>query len=324
MQPDPAIAIRATGLSRHFTVGGGLFGARRKVRAVDGVDLTIRKGETFAIVGETGSGKSTLGRLLLRLMQPTSGDITFAGPDTDDAAFRRRAQVIFQDPYSALDPRMTVGRQIREPLDIHAIGDPAARPAMVDALLTSVGLRPAQSSSYPAELSGGQRQRVSIALALASNPDIIVADEPTSALDLSVQAQVLNLLSDLQRDRGLTLILITHDLGVVRHFCDRVAVMYLGRIVEQAATADLFAAPAHPYTQALFAAIPDPDPARRTAWQLPQGDPPSPLSPPTGCAFHPRCPRAIARCRTDTPALRDIGPGRVAACHLALPQGGQP
>ena len=326
-QTEHDVVVRATGLGRHFAAGGGFFGPRRWVRAVDGVDLDIRRGETFGIVGETGSGKSTLGRLLLRLIAPTAGHVVISG-DTgaDDPAFRRRVQVVFQDPYSALDPRMTIGRQIREPLDIHRIGEAGARNGMVADLLSSVGLSPAQAGAYPAELSGGQRQRVSIALALASNPQIIVADEPTSALDLSVQAQVLNLLAELQRDRGLTLILITHDLGVVRHFCDRVAVMYLGRIVEQAATAELFAAPAHPYTQSLIAAIPDPDPARKTAWQLPQGDPPSPLSPPSGCAFHPRCPHALARCRAEAPALRPVGANRVAACHLYEPdpEGAQP
>jgi len=321
MQPEPAVVIRAEGLSRGFTVGSGWFGGKRTVKAVEGVDLDIRRGETFAIVGETGSGKSTLGRLLLRLIEPTAGRVSFAGDaGSDHLAFRRRAQVVFQDPYSALDPRMTVGRQLREPLDIHDIGPVAAREQRVADLLAQVGLSPAQAAAYPAELSGGQRQRVSIALALASDPEIIVADEPTSALDLSVQAQVLNLLSDLQRDRGLTLILITHDLGVVRHFCDRVAVMYLGRIVEQAATVALFAAPAHPYTQTLFAAIPDADPARQGDWALPKGDPPSPLSPPSGCAFHPRCPKAFGRCATEAPQLRQIGAGRLAACHLHDPQ----
>ena len=320
-ETDAQVVIRAEGLSRSFAVGGGLWRARRMVKAVEAVDLAIRRGETFAIVGETGSGKSTLGRLLLRLMEPTAGRVTFTGEaKADHLAFRRRAQVVFQDPYSALDPRMTVGQQIREPLDIHGIGPVTGRAQQVAELLEQVGLSPAQAMAYPAELSGGQRQRVSIALALASNPEIIVADEPTSALDLSVQAQVLNLLSDLQRDRGLTLILITHDLGVVRHFCDRVAVMYLGRIVEQAATAELFAAPAHPYTQTLFAAIPDPDPARQGAWTLPKGDPPSPLSPPAGCAFHPRCPMAFGRCRTEAPPLQRISEGRVVACHLHEPQ----
>lgn len=327
MQPEPEVVIRAEGLSRGFAVGGGLWRTSRIVKAVEGVDLEIRRGETFAIVGETGSGKSTLGRLLLRLMQPSAGRVTFAGENgVDHLAFRRRAQVVFQDPYSALDPRMTVGRQLREPLDIHGIGPVAEREQRVADLLAQVGLSPAQAGAYPVELSGGQRQRVSIALALASDPEIIVADEPTSALDLSVQAQVLNLLAKLQRDRGLTLILITHDLGVVRHFCDRVAVMYLGRIVEQAETAALFANPAHPYTQSLFAAIPDPDPARQGDWQLPMGDPPSPLSPPMGCAFHPRCPKAFDRCATEAPVLHGIGGGRVVACHKHDPQtqGGQP
>ena len=320
-QSDREVVIRARGLGRSFAVGGGLWGARRMLKAVEGVDLDIRRGETFAIVGETGSGKSTLGRLLLRLIAPSAGEVSFAGEaGGTHLAFRRRAQVVFQDPYSALDPRMTVGQQIREPLDIHAIGPAAERDRKVAELLARVGLAPSQAGAYPVELSGGQRQRVSIALALASDPEIIVADEPTSALDLSVQAQVLNLLADLQRDRGLTLILITHDLGVVRHFCDRVAVMYLGRIVEQADTAALFAAPAHPYTQTLFAAIPDPDPARQGDWKLPKGDPPSPMSPPSGCTFHPRCPKVFGRCAVEAPALRTLADGRLVACHLHDPQ----
>ena len=326
-QPDPDYVILAKGLSRSFAVRTGGWGTRRSLKAVDSVDLQIQRGETFAIVGETGSGKSTLGRLLLRLIEPTAGEVSFPGEtDRSNLAFRRRAQVVFQDPYSALDPRMSVGRQIREPLDIHDIGPANERGLAVARLLERVGLSPAQAEAFPAELSGGQRQRVSIALALASDPDIIVADEPTSALDLSVQAQVLNLLADLQRDRGLTLILITHDLGVVRHFCDRVAVMYLGQIVELADTAALFADPAHPYTQMLFAAIPDLDPAQLGKWQLPQGDPPSPLSPPTGCAFHPRCSKRFGPCATQQPKLQAIGDGRQVACHLhdAQTSGGQP
>lgn len=329
---EPDIILRAVNLSRSFSLPGGLFdrlrGTERTLKAVDGVDLAIRRGEIFAIVGETGSGKSTMARLLLRLLAPTAGTLTYAGEDgpprgaTADLRFRRRAQVVFQDPYSALDPRMRVGAQIREPLDIHAIGPPAGRDAMTTRLLERVGLGPDHARAYPAELSGRQRQRVSITLALAPGPDIIVADEPTSALDLSVQAQVLNLLSDLQRDDDLTIVFITHDLGVVRHFCDRVAVMYLGRIVEQAPTATLFAAPGHPYTQALFAAIPDHDPTRRAPWPVPKGDPPSPLSPPKGCAFHPRCPAAVSRCTTEAPALREFPDGRSIACHLfdASPQ----
>jgi oligopeptide transport system ATP-binding protein len=323
---DSDIILRADNLSRNFDVPGGLFdrlrGIRRILKAVDGVDLAIRRGEIFAIVGETGSGKSTLARLLLRLLAPTGGTLEFTGEDAGpkgtaaDLRFRRRAQVVFQDPYSALDPRMRVGAQIREPLDIHRVGPRSGRDALVLSLLDRVGLGPEQADAYPADLSGGQRQRVSIALALAPGPEIIVADEPTSALDLSVQAQVLNLLSDLQRDDDLTIVFITHDLGVVRHFCDRVAVMYLGRIVEQAPTATLFASPGHPYTQALFAAIPDHDPTRRAPWPVPIGDPPSPLSPPTGCAFHLRCPAAMARCATKAPALRPVADGRAVACHL--------
>lgn len=323
---DSDIILRADNLSRNFTVPGGLFdrlrGIRRTLTAVDGVDLAIKRGEIFAIVGETGSGKSTLARMLLRLLAPTGGTLEIAGEKASpkgaaaDLRFRRRAQVVFQDPYSALDPRMRVGAQIREPLDIHRKGPRSGRDAMVLHLLDRVGLGPEHADAYPADLSGGQRQRVSIALALAPGPEIIVVDEPTSALDLSVQAQVLNLLSDLQRDDDLTIVFITHDLGVVRHFCDRVAVMYLGRIVEQAQTATLFASPGHPYTQALFAAIPDHHPSRRAPWPVPIGDPPSPLSPPTGCAFHPRCPAAVARCSIEAPALRPAPDGRVVACHL--------
>ena len=326
LRSDPDVILRAGNLSRSFVFSGGLFGrlrgTERTLKAVDGVDLAICRGEVFAIVGETGSGKSTLARLLLRLLAPTGGTLEFAGEDAGmqgaaaDLRFRRRAQVVFQDPYSALDPRMRVGAQIREPLDIHRIGHASERGAMVLLLLDRVGLGPEHADAYPADLSGGQRQRVSIALALAPGPEIIVVDEPTSALDLSVQAQILNLLSDLQRDDDLTIVFITHDLGVVRHFCDRVAVMYLGRIVEQAPTDTLFARPGHPYTQALFAAIPDHDPSARTPWPVPVGDPPSPLSPPTGCAFHPRCPVSVARCATEVPALRPAPNGRAVACHL--------
>jgi oligopeptide transport system ATP-binding protein len=317
--PDDII-LQAQGLSRHFRSGGGLIGGARTVTAVKRIDLEIRRGQIFAIVGESGSGKTTLGRMLAGLLDPTGGAVYYKGSDIRGMSrrtqmdFRRRTQIVFQDPYSALDPRMRIGAQIREPLDIHKIGTPTERRRRVDELLARVGLAPSYGASYPAELSGGQRQRVGIAIALASSPEIIVADEPTSALDVSVQAQVLNLLADLQRENNLTLVFITHDLGIVRHFCDRVAVMYLGQIVEEADTAELFAQPRHPYTRMLFSAIPEPNPDRVATVQLPRGEPPSPLSPPSGCPFHPRCPVALATCGTEVPPLDGAGDRHLTAC----------
>ena len=318
--------LSAGGLSKYFPLDTGLLaslrGAKSYVKAVEAVSLDVYEGQTLAIVGESGSGKSTLGRLLLRLLEPTSGHVLYKGEDIFRMnrarlrAFRRQAQIILQDPYASLNPRMSIGRIIREPLDIYQEGSRREREKRVHALLERVGLTMAHSRAYPAELSGGQRQRVGIAAALALSPQIIIADEPTSSLDVSVQAQTLNLLAELQRDLRLTFVLITHDLGVVQHFSDRVAVMYLGRIIEEAPTRNLFAAPQHPYTQVLFSAIPMPDPRQRINWELPKGEPPSPVNPPAGCHFHPRCRHVMPSCSITVPRLQAIAPKHKAACLL--------
>jgi oligopeptide/dipeptide ABC transporter ATP-binding protein len=286
------------------------------------VTLDIYQGQTLAVVGESGSGKSTLGRLLLRLLTPTSGQVLYKGRNivtmtsAELRQFRRHAQIVFQDPYASLNPRMRVGAIIREPLDIYSEGTPAERERRVHELLERVGLTSAQARAFPAELSGGQRQRVGIAAALALSPQVIIADEPTSSLDVSVQAQILNLLAELQRDYHLTFVFITHDLGVVRHFSDRVAVMYLGKIVEEAPGESLFERPQHPYTQLLFSAIPNPDPRQRVDWQIPEGEPPSPLNPPSGCSFHPRCPHAMPVCAQREPRLLPTPAGHQVSCFL--------
>jgi oligopeptide/dipeptide ABC transporter ATP-binding protein len=321
----PLLEVRH--LVKHFTVGGGMFGGSHGlVRAVDDVSFVIPPGETLGLVGESGCGKTTTGRAILQLERPTSGQVLFEGRDLatlDEAGLRdmrRRMQVIFQDPYSSLNPRMTVGQMIAEPLAVHRIvPEPAARPARVRELLRRVGLLPQHGARYPHELSGGQRQRVGIARALAMEPTLIVCDEPVSALDVSIQAQIINLLEDLQRDLGLTYLFIAHDLAVVRHISDRIAVMYLGKIVEIADRRALYEDPQHPYTKALLAAVPIPDPeleAKRERVVL-KGEVPSPLNPPPGCVFHPRCPIAIARCREAVPELREVKPGHRAACILA-------
>ena len=321
-------------LRKHFPAAGALLGSsrhvRRMVRAVDGVTFAVERGETLALVGESGCGKSTLGRCIVRLIEPTGGAIHFRGEDITRAPggrireLRRHIQIIFQDPYASLNPRMTVGQILREPLDIYAEGGHEARARKVRHLLDRVGLPARFVQAYPHELSGGQRQRVGIAAALALAPELIVADEPVSALDLSVQAQILNLLAGLQREYGLSFLFISHDLGVVRHFSDRVAVMYLGRIVEIAPTEELFTSPRHPYTQALLASIPLPDPRRR-ADPLPlSGELPSPLDPPSGCHFHPRCPYAMPHCRTQSPPRYDVGPEHYATCFLLESAGERP
>ncbi len=314
--------LSTAGLSRDFTVGRGL-GGSRTLRAVDEVSLDVREGEILGVVGESGSGKSTLGRLLLRLLAPTSGRIVFDGTDLSRLdrgsvhAFRRRAQPIYQDPYSSLDPRWRIARTIREPLDAFGIGTPAERDVRVAELLEAVGLSVRHGEARPHELSGGQRQRAAIAAALAPRPDLVVADEPVSALDVLVQAQILNLIAALQREFGLTIVFITHNLSVVEHLADRVAVMYLGRIVELGPTADVLASPQHPYTRALIDSVPHPDPAHRVEVSPLRGEIPSPIDPPSGCRFHTRCPIAIDLCRTADPALRADARGRVVACHLA-------
>jgi oligopeptide transport system ATP-binding protein len=314
-------------LVKHYPVSSGLFGRQvGVVRAVDGVSFTIRRGETLGLVGESGCGKTTTGRCILQLERPTSGSVRFEGQELTtlgpDAlrAVRRRIQVIFQDPYSSLNPRMTVTQIVGEPLLVHDLVQGAdAQAARVQELLRQVGLLPQHGRRYPHELSGGQRQRVGIARALSLEPSLIVCDEPVSALDVSIQAQIINLLEDLQQELGLTYLFVAHDLSVVRHISDRVAVMYLGRVVEIADRQSLYETPRHPYTKALLSAVPIPDPeveARREHVVL-RGEVPSPLRPPSGCAFHPRCPIAVDECQRVRPELRDLGRAQQAACHLA-------
>ncbi len=316
------VILRAEGLRRSFVTRKPLFGPATVVRAVDGVDLAIRQGETFAIVGESGCGKSTLARLLVRLIDPTEGSVWYDGQDIaklDPKALRdlrKDLQFIFQDPFSSLNPQMSVGALIEEPLITHGIGDKAQRRRKVADLLTRVGLIPAHADRYPHEFSGGQRQRIGIARALATGPKVIIGDEPVSALDVSIQAQVVNILEDLKDAFGLTLVVIAHDLAVIRHMADRVAVMYLGEIVEIARAEDLFTAPKHPYSETLLAAIPSPQVGPRRARRQVEGDLPNPTAPPPGCRFHTRCPYAEAQCSTERPALRDLG-DRQVACHFA-------
>jgi len=320
--PNTLITVRD--LKKYYNAGG-LFGrSAPPVRAVDGVSFDVGQGETLALVGESGCGKSSVGRTILRLQEPTSGTALFDGVDifsldrSELRALRRRMQIIFQDPYSSLNPRMTVGAAIAEGIEIHRLAPRREIPQRVGALLEEVGLDRSYARRYPHEFSGGQRQRIGIARALAVQPSFIVCDEPVSALDVSVQAQVLNLLADLQQQRGLSYLFIAHDLAVVRQIAHRVAVMYLGRIVEEGATDQLLSNPHHPYTVALLSAVPEPDPAARRNRIVLAGDLPSPSHPPPGCPFHTRCfhPLKNDRCRTEVPPLRAVGE-TLAACHYA-------
>ena len=321
----PLLEVR--GLRMHFPVTEGMIARRHigDVKAVDGVDLTIRRGETLGLVGESGCGKTTMGRCILRLEKPTSGEIRYDGVDIAQlgrkqlVALRRKIQVIFQDPYSSLNPRQKVGSIISEPMMVHGVEpDATRRNARVHELLSLCGLNPNFADRYPHEMSGGQRQRVGIARALALNPEFIVCDEAVSALDVSIQAQIINLLEDLRDKFNLTYLFIAHDLSVVRHLCQRVAVMYLGRVVELAECDELFDNPLHPYTQALLAAVPVPDPSveEGRAFRPVAGEVPSPINPPPGCVFHPRCTLAIEQCRRVRPELRELRPGHWAACDV--------
>ena len=314
--------LEITGLSKRFDLRAGAFGERAvTVHALDDFTAQIQPGETLSLVGESGCGKSTTGFCLLNLHRPSGGSVRYSGQEIagldEDAMrpFRRELQIVFQDPYSTLNPRMTIGEALSEPILFHKLATKAELPARLDRLLSDVGLTPAFARRYPHELSGGQRQRVAIARALACEPRFIVCDEAISALDVSVQAQILNLLLDLQEKYELTYLFIAHDLAVVRHISDRVGVMYLGRLAELAPSADLFAHPLHPYTRALLSAVPEPDPrAARTRQRL-QGEVPSPLNPPQGCRFHTRCPIARETCRSTVPAWREVAPGHHIACH---------
>jgi oligopeptide/dipeptide ABC transporter ATP-binding protein len=322
MRTPPLLEVRD--MKKHFPIHKGIFSrVAGQVRAVDGVSFHINRGETLGLVGESGCGKSTTGRTLLRLLEPTAGQILVRGEEITALGakamlpFRQRMQMIYQDPYASLNPRMTAGDIVSEPLAIHRTCPANEREDRVAALFTRVGLRPALMQSYPHEFSGGQRQRIGIARALALDPELIVGDEPVSALDVSIQAQIINLMMDLQDEYKLSYLFVAHDLGVVEHISHRVAVMYLGRIVEMTDKASLFEAPLHPYTEALLSAVPIPKAgARRRKRVILTGDVPSPINPPRGCHFHTRCPYVMRRCRNEEPVLREVVPNHWAACHL--------
>ncbi len=327
---QPAL-VEVRDLVKHFPVRGGILQRTvGMVQAVDGVSFDIRRGETLGLVGESGCGKTTVGRLLLRLIEPTSGTIRFDGADVTAVRgaalkpYRRRMQIIFQDPYASLDPRATISDSIGEGLRIHGLGSPAERRQKVSRMMDLVGLQPYHARRYPHEFSGGQRQRIGIARALVLEPDLVVCDEPVSALDVSIQAQVLNLLKQLQRELGLTYLFVAHNMGVVEHISDRVAVMYLGRIAELADADDLFRKQEHPYTEALMSAIPIPDPLLRRQRVILRGDVPSPVNPPTGCRFHPRCQLrqtlgSPAICAEVVPPLIQLDGDHLCACHFRQP-----
>jgi oligopeptide/dipeptide ABC transporter ATP-binding protein len=315
--------LEVSGLKKHFPVRHGFFGrGAGQVLAVDGVSFAIAPHETLGLVGESGCGKSTVGRVVLRLIEPTAGTIRIDGHDITRLSkaalrpYRPQMQIIFQDPFSSLDPRMSAGDIVAEPLRVHGLASGRALKELVASLFDRVGLRRAQMESFPHQFSGGQRQRIGIARALALKPKLIVADEPVSALDVSIQAQVLNLMMDLQREMGLAYLFVSHNLAVVEHISHRIAVMYLGRIVEYTDKRTLFTRPLHPYTESLLAAVPVPDPRIKRQKRLLQGDVPSPINPPSGCHFHTRCPYAVERCKIEDPALREVKPGQFVACHL--------
>jgi peptide/nickel transport system ATP-binding protein len=323
------VLVEVRDLVKHFPLTRGIIFQKQigAVHAVDGVSFDVRRGETFGIVGETGCGKTTTARLITRLLEPSSGTIRYDGDDISTLSkrqlkpLRREMQIIFQDPYSSLNPRKTVGTIIAAPFAIHGLEEgKQTRKSAVQALMEQVGLNPEHYNRYPHEFSGGQRQRIGVARALALKPKLIIADEPVSALDVSIQAQILNLLRSLQKELGLTLILIAHDLSVVRHMCDRIAVMYLGKVVELAENDQLYSHPRHPYTGALLSAVPVPDPvlAAQRRHDLPPGDVPSPTNPPRACRFHPRCPKAQDVCAQVEPPLESKGQGTLAACHFPL------
>ena len=320
---DNAPVLEVRDLKKHFPIKKGLL--RRTVGhvyAVDGITFTINQGETLGLVGESGCGKTTAGRAVLRLIEPSSGSVKVEGREITGLSkaemrpYRRQMQIVFQDPFSSLNPRMTAGDIVGEPLLVHGVANRRERAEQVAALFERVGLRAAQMANYPHQFSGGQRQRIGIARALALGPRLIVGDEPVSALDVSIQAQVINLLQDLQRERRLSYLFISHNLAVVEHISHRIAVMYLGRIVEHADTRSIFTRPQHPYTEALMSAVPVPDPAVKRQKKVVQGDVPSPVNPPAGCHFHTRCPYAEPRCKVDVPLLREIAPGHHVSCHL--------
>ncbi|KAB0269227.1 ABC transporter ATP-binding protein [Microvirga brassicacearum] len=315
-------ALEVRNLAKHFTIGGGLFGPEKKlVRAVNDVSFTVPKGTSLGLVGESGCGKSTVARSLLRLIEPDAGSVVFDGIDVRAAKgaalrqLRRRMQIVFQDPYSSLNPRRTIQQALEEPLRVHRLGTAREIAEKIETAITEVGLPKQALDRYPHEFSGGQRQRIGIARALVLDPELIVADEPVSALDVSVQAQILRVLERLRDKRGLSFLFVSHDLGVVRHFCERVCVMYLGRIVEQGVTAEVFDRPLHPYTKLLRDSSPVPDPTARLTLTKIMGEVPSAANPPPGCTFHPRCVRAAGPCMTDIPALNEHDRGRQAACY---------